>query len=64
MVECIQSYDFCVRADIYFFRLAMRCNCMSSTARLIAVCEKEQIPSFDKRQIPINIDENLLVKYN
>ena len=41
-------------------------NCMSSnksTARLIAVCQKEQVASFDQRQIPINIDENLIVKY-
>jgi hypothetical protein len=33
----------------------------SSTARLIAVCQKEQVSSFDKRQIPINIDENFIV---
>jgi len=31
-------------------------------ARLVAVCQKEQLASFDKRQIPINIDENLLMK--
>ncbi|CAF3929382.1 unnamed protein product, partial [Rotaria sp. Silwood2] len=40
-------------------------NCMSSikpTARLVAVCQKEQVSSFDKRQIPINIDENLIMK--
>ncbi|CAF1134183.1 unnamed protein product [Adineta ricciae] len=30
--------------------------------RLVAVCQKEQINSFDKRQIPINIDENLVMK--
>jgi hypothetical protein len=39
-------------------------NCMSSIktpARLVAVCQKEQVSSFDKRQIPINIDENLIV---
>jgi hypothetical protein len=48
----------------------MRCcdlrDCMSSiksTARLVAVCQKEQVVSFDKRQIPINIDENLIVKF-
>ena len=34
----------------------------NSTARLIAVCEKEQITSFDKRQIPIHVDDNLIVK--
>jgi hypothetical protein len=34
-----------------------------STARLIAVCQKEQVALFDKRQIPINIDENLIVKF-
>lgn len=64
MVECIQSYKGFFR-DIYvffFFRLAMRCDCMSSIARLISVCQKEQISSFDKREIPINIDENLRVK--
>jgi hypothetical protein len=41
-------------------------NCMSSvksTARLVAVCEKEQMISFDKRQIPIHIDENLIVNF-
>ncbi len=41
-------------------------NCMSSIkspARLIGVCQKEQVSSFDKRQIPINIDENLIVKF-
>jgi hypothetical protein len=32
-------------------------------ARLVAVCQKEQVASFDKRQIPINIDENLIVKF-
>jgi hypothetical protein len=32
-------------------------------ARLMAVCPKEQVASFDKRQIPINIDENLIVKF-
>ncbi|CAF4827248.1 unnamed protein product [Rotaria sp. Silwood1] len=40
-------------------------TCMSSikpTARLVAVCQKEQVSSFDKRQIPINIDENLIMK--
>jgi len=30
-------------------------------ARLIAVCQKEQVALFDTRQIPINIDENLIV---
>jgi len=42
-------------------------NCMSSSTkaitRLVAVYQKEHMPSFDKRQIPINIDENLIVKY-
>ena len=40
-------------------------NCMSSiksTAQLIGVCQKEQVTLFDKRQIPLNIDENLIVK--
>ncbi|CAF3369529.1 unnamed protein product [Rotaria socialis] len=40
-------------------------TCMSPikpTARLVAVCQKEQVSSFDKRQIPINIDENLIMK--
>lgn len=40
--------------------------CMSSsnsTARLIAVCERDQIGSFDKHQIPIHVDERLTVKY-
>jgi hypothetical protein len=30
-------------------------------ARLVAVCQKEQVALFDTRQIPINIDENLIV---
>lgn len=41
-------------------------HCMSSiksSNRLIGVCQKEQVSSFDKRQIPINIDENLIVKF-
>lgn len=41
--------------------------CASSikpTARLVAVCQKEQVSSFDKRQIPINIDENLVVSFS
>jgi hypothetical protein len=40
-------------------------NCMSSSkppARLVAVCQKEQVALFDTRQIPINIDENLIMK--
>ncbi|CAF0825705.1 unnamed protein product [Adineta steineri] len=40
-------------------------NCMSSSkamARLVAVCQREQVLSFDKRQIPIKIDENLTMK--
>jgi hypothetical protein len=36
---------------------------IKSPARLIGVCQKEQVASFDKRQIPINIDENLIVKF-
>lgn len=47
----------------------MRCcdaqNLMSTTktiGRLVAVCQKEQLGTFDKCQIPINIDENLIVK--
>jgi hypothetical protein len=36
---------------------------IKSPARLIGVCQKEQVSSFDKRQIPINIDENLIVKF-
>jgi len=32
-------------------------------ARLVGVCQKEQVASFDKRQVPINIDENLIVKF-
>ncbi len=63
MVVCIQSYDFFVLWDIYsIFRL----SCMSSSkaiARLVGVCQKEQVASFDKRQVPINIDENLIVKF-
>jgi hypothetical protein len=34
---------------------------IKTPARLVAVCQKEQVSSFDKRQIPINIDENLIV---
>jgi hypothetical protein len=37
---------------------------IKSPVRLIGVCQKEQVALFDKRQIPINIDENLLVKFN
>ena len=36
---------------------------IKAPARLVAVCQKEQVSSFDKRQIPINIDENLIVNY-
>ncbi|UJR30584.1 hypothetical protein I4U23_018111 [Adineta vaga] len=35
---------------------------LKSSVRLVAVCQKEEINSFDKRQIPINIDENLIMK--
>lgn len=41
-------------------------HCMSSIKspiRLVAVCQKEQVSLFDKRQIPINIDEHLIVKF-
>ncbi|UJR15999.1 hypothetical protein I4U23_002917 [Adineta vaga] len=31
-------------------------------AHLVAVCSKEEIASFDKRQIPINIDDDFLMK--
>ena len=37
---------------------------MSTTnnlARLIAVCSKQSTLSFDRHQIPIHIDENLIV---
>ena len=46
------------------FRTSMR-YCDSQlwmSTRLVAVCTKEQVPTFDKRQIPISIDENLIVK--
>jgi len=36
---------------------------IKSTARLVAVCQKDQVASFDNRQIPINIDENLFVNF-
>ncbi|CAF3689708.1 unnamed protein product [Adineta steineri] len=40
-------------------------SCMSSvkpSIQLVAVCQKENVTPFDKRQIPINIDENLIMK--
>jgi hypothetical protein len=36
---------------------------IKSTPRLVAVCQKDQVASFDNRQIPINIDENLFVNF-
>ena len=49
----------------FFFRSPMPCcESHSSTklmARLVGVCSKDQVRSFHTRQIPISIEENLLV---
>ena len=40
-------------------------DCMSSTkstARLVAVCQKDQTASFEPRQVPIHVDEHLIVR--
>lgn len=46
---------------IYCYSPNIFMSSIKLTARLVAVCQKEQVSSFDKRQIPINIDENLIV---
>lgn len=33
-----------------------------STARLVAVCQKEPAASFEPRQVPIHVDEHLIVR--
>ena len=33
-----------------------------STARLVAVCQREQTVSFEPRQVPIHVDEHLIVR--
>jgi len=42
--------------------LRERTSSGKSSVRFVGICQKEQVPSFDQRQIPIQLDDHLIIK--